>query len=235
MTWTTQPYCLLSDVKLALDPNLTTVDDTFISGLIVQAQADLDREIGYSFQQDGTSVAPATRLYDGSGMNDLWIDDLISLYGGGGCTPTPCGAVFETVTTTYLSAGGFWVTGTTITNDVTADILLKPNNYAAYNTTARRMVRNSGLQFASGTQNYKVLGMFGQPILPGQTYPGVPNDLSRACIRLSVHYYKMRDTNYADMMQEQGGIRERYTKDWPDDVKRVVANYQHTRFLARSS
>lgn len=235
MAWTTQAYCTLADVKLALDPNLTTVDDTFISGLIAEAQADLDREIGYSFQQDGTSSVPATRLYDGSGNDDLWIDDLVSLYGGGGCTPTPCGAVFETVTTTFLSAGGIWMTGSTITNDITADVILKPNNFSAYGVSARRMVRNSGLGFASGRQNYKVLGVFGEPILPGQVYPGVPNDLMRACIRLAVHYYKMRDTNYADMMQEQGGIRERYNKDWPADVLRVVANYQHTRFMARSS
>lgn len=233
MTWTTQAYCTLADVKLALDPNLGSTDDTFIAELIVQAQADLDSEIGYSFQQDGTSNTPATRIYDGAGLDSLWIDDLISLYGGGGCTPTPCGAVFETTRVTYLSTNGVWVPGTTTTYDITADIILQPNNYASYNIPARKMVRNSGLDFAAGKQNYKVMGIFGEPIITGQTYPGVPNDLSRACIRLVVHYYKMRDTNYADMMQEQGGIRERYTKDWPDDVKRIVAKYSHTRFLTR--
>lgn len=241
MVWTTQSYCTLADVKLALDPNLGSTDDGFITSLITEAQADLDSEIGYSFQQDGTSSVPATRLYDGnpyeySPRNEsLWIDDLISLYGGGGCTPTPCGAVFEVVTTTYLSPSGIWVPGTTTTYDITADIILKPNNFASYNIPANRMVRFSGLGFNPGTQNYKVLGIFGRPILPGQTYPGVPNDIMRACIRLAVHYYKMRDTNYADMLQEQGGIRERYTKAWPDDVKRIVAKYQHHRFVTRTN
>lgn len=242
MVWTIQAYCTLADVKLALDPSLGSADDTFISSLILQAQADLDIEIGYAFQQDGTALAPATRLYDGlagdmsnQAIYSLWIDDLISLYGGGGCTPTPCGAIFETTTTTFLSSGGIWITGSIITNDITADVILKPNNFASYGIPANRMVRNSGLSFQTGTQNYKVLGIFGRPILPNQTYPGVPNDIMRACIRLAVHYYKMRDTNYADMMQEQGGIRERYTKGWPDDVKRVVAKYQHHRFVTRTN
>lgn len=239
MAWTTQAYCTLADVKLALDPSLTTVDDTFIGSLILQVQADLDREIGYMFQQDGTSGTPATRLYDGgAGMEDsdiLEIDDLISLFTGAICTPpaTVCGAVFETTFTTFLSSQGIWVPGTVITTDITADIILRPNNYLAKNLPARQMIRNSGLQFSSGTQNYKVLGIFGRPQLPGQVYPGVPNDIMRAAIRLTTHYYKMRDTNYSDMLQEQGGIRERYTKEWPKDVLEIVAKYRHHRFVTR--
>jgi hypothetical protein len=93
MTWTATPYCTLSDVKMSLDPDLDTRDDAFLNSLILQAQADIDREIGYMFQQDGTTSAPATRYYDGSGRESLPIDDLVSLYGGGGCSPTPCGAV----------------------------------------------------------------------------------------------------------------------------------------------
>jgi hypothetical protein len=229
LTWTAQPYASLTDVKMALDPALGGTDDTFLNSLISQAQADLDSAIGYSFQQDGTSGSPATRLYDGLGDASLWIDDLISLFS------TTAGGVFETSLTTVLSSNGVWVTGSTITTDITADIILKPNNYAAYGQPANKMVRNSGLPFLSGTQNYKVLGIFGEPILSGQTYPGVPNDLMRACVRLVTHYYKMRDTNYADEMQERGGIRERYTKDWPKDVLRIVAKYSHTRFYTRTN
>lgn len=234
MTWTTQAYCLLADVKLALDPNLTGVDDTFLNSLILTAQMDLDAEIGYSFQQDGTATTPATRLYDGLGLTFLATDDLISLYGGGGCTPTPCGAVFETATNSFLGPSGFWITGTPVTTDITADIILKPNNYAAMGIAAHGMTRNSGLQFAQGNQNYKVLGIFGQPINAwGQIYPGVPADITRACIRLVIFYYKMRDTNYADLLQEQGGIREKFLKLWPVDVQRIVRKYQRTRFLTR--
>jgi hypothetical protein len=229
MAFTAQPYCTLADVKVALDPALTAVDDSFIETLIYEAQADLDREIGYSFQQDGTSGTPAIRLYDGLGAVDLWIDDLISPFSA------TVGAVFETSFTTFLSSQGVWITGSPIVTDITADIIYKPNNYAAYGLPARRMVRNSKLPFQEGYTNYKVLGIFGEPILAGQVYPGIPNDLMRACIRLCTHYYKMRDTNYADEMQERGGIREKYNKDWPKDVLRVVANYQHTRFVTRSS
>ncbi len=233
MTWTTQPYCTRADVKLALDPNLTNVDDTFIDMDILEAQALIDGEIGYMFQQDGTSSVPATRLYDGDASFDLATDDIVSLYGGGGCTPTPCGAVFETVTNIFLS-GGIWVTGTTTTTDITADIILKPNNFAAVNLSSRRMVRNSGLSFQLGTQNYKVLGIFGQPRNAGQVYAGVPNDIMRATIRLAIHYYKMRDTAYSDMVQGQG-VREKYNKEIPIDVMRVIKRYSHTRFITRSS
>ena len=235
MAWTTQAYCTLADVKLMLDPTLGTQDDTFINGLIAEAQADLDREIGYSFQQDGTSTTPASRLYDGDGTEELWIDDLVSLYtgAGGSCTPQPCGGVIETYTVTYLQGGVQWVLGATTTRDITADIVLRPNNYLAQGIPAHKLIRNSGWHFAEGVQNYQVFGVFGVPYLTGQTYPGVPNDVSRACMRLATHYYKMRDTNYADMIQEQGNVRIHYTKGWPDDVKRIVAKYQHTRFYTR--
>src|SRR5215472_10811762 len=102
-----------------------TGDDAFISNLILEAQADIDREVGYMFQQDGTSGTPATRIYSGKGKEELWIDDLISLYAGGGCSPTPCGAVFETVQNTYLSSSGIWIVGSTTTTDITADVVLK--------------------------------------------------------------------------------------------------------------
>ncbi len=177
MAWTTQAYCTRADVKLALDPNLGSTDDSFIDGLIVAAQGDLDAEIGYSFQQDGTSGTPATRIYDGIGEDFLAIDDLVSLFS------TTAGAVFETAVNSFLSSGGIWISGTPVTTDITADIILKPNNYAAYGISARKMTRNSGLAFVKGNQNYTVKGIFGQPIVAGQTYPGVPNDISRACIR----------------------------------------------------
>ena len=233
MTWTTTPYCTLTDVKTALDPNLTGVDDTFLNSLIQQAQAYLDQEVGYPFQQDGTASSPATRIYDGDGGLELAIDDLVSLYGGGGCSPTPCGAVIETYTVTYLQNGVNWVLGSTTTRDITADIVPRPNNYQALGVPARKLTRNSGWHFAEGVQNYQVKGIFGQPTLASQVYPGVPNDIMRAAIRLSVHFYKMRDTNYADMVQEQGGIRERYVKNVPVDVVEIIENYKHRRFLTR--
>lgn len=218
MTWTTTPYCTLADVKTALDPSMSTADDAFISSLILQAQADIDREVGYSFQQDGTTQSPATRLYDGEGQPTLFIDDIISL-----------SQVLDIYTPTTLSSQGVWVVGTTVTTDITADVILKPNN----TVPAYLLQRRSGLPFDEGTQNYQVSGVFGEPILPGQVYPGVPNDIMRAAIRLCVHYYKMRDTNYADLTQEQGGIRERYTKTMPTDVVEILSRYKRRFFIGR--
>lgn len=218
MTWTTTPYCTLNDVKMSLDPNMGSSDDAFLSSLILQAQADIDREVGYAFQQDGTTQSPATRLYDGEGQPVLFIDDIISLT-----------QVLQVYTPISLGSNGIWSAGTTITTDITADIILKPNN----TLPAYLMQRKSGLPFEEGTQNYQVSGVFGQPILPGQTYSGVPNDIMRACIRLCVHYYKMRDTNYADMTQEQGGVRERYVKNMPVDVVEIIQRYKRTLFIGR--
>lgn len=226
MTWTTQAYTSLSDVKTLLDPNMSTADDTWLTVLMGQAQADIDAELGFSFQQDGTVGTPATRTYDGSGQPFLWIDDLVSLAATNGVT--------ETYYNTYLAGGTTWLAGATQTTDITADIILKPANSVAYGLPFHKLERNSGLDFADGTNNYVVSGVFGQPYLAGQTYPGVPNDISRACARLTVFYYKMRDTNYADMMQSQGGVREHYLKTWPADVMFVVNNYTRTRFATHS-
>lgn len=221
MTWTNQPYCTLSDVKLLIDPNLGTEDDALLSSMIVQAQDDIDSEIGFSFQQDGTTGSPATRTYDGTGEYFLWIDDLVFL-----------STVTEQNIVTYAQ-GDTWVSQVGSTQDITADIILKPANYTALEVPANKMIRNSGAVFFEGKQNYIVTGVFGQPYLSRQIYPGIPNDLSRACARLVVHYYKMRDSAYADMVQEQGNVRIHYTKQWPPDVVRVVAKYSHTRFLTR--
>ena len=220
MTWTTQAYCTLADVKLALDPDMSTNDDTFISGLIEDAQADIDAELGYSFQQDGTTGSPATRLYDGTGDYGLVIDDLVSLT-----------QVIETYKNTYETSGGIWAVASITNTDITSDIIVKPNNYTNLGIPANKLVRNSGNPFYAGYQNYQVIGVFGSPYNANQTYPGVPNDISRACIRLTIHYYKMRDTNYADTMSERGGVRQSYVKAWPADVMRIIRKYQRHLFL----
>jgi hypothetical protein len=227
MTWTTTPYCTRSDVKLALDPNISAVDDPFIDSLIAQAQAYMDQEIGYPFQQDGTAGTPATRLYSGDGNSWLQTEDLVAL------SSTVSGAVFETIPNTYLSSGGVWIAVTSTIIDITADIVPQPNNYVALGVPSRKLIRQSGLGFIAGVINYKVLGIFGQPILSGQIYQGVPNDIMRATTRLAVHYYKMRDTNYADLIQEQGNIKVRYTKGIPQDVWDIIDNYRHRRFITR--
>lgn len=223
MTWTNNPYCTLSDVKLALDPVMGSQDDGFISSLIPQAQADIDSEIGYAFQTDGTVGSPVTRTYDGSGDTFLWIDNLLTLV-----------QMQELVKFTFLNNNTLWVTGPTSSQDITADIILKPNDYVSRGLPAHKMVRNSGLRFQRGTQNFVVSGVFGWPTSSDQVYPGVPNDISRATIRLVIHYVKMRDTAYADIVQSQGGIREKYDKGWPKDVMETITNYQRTRFYTHS-
>ena len=216
MAWTNNAYCTLADVKLAIDPQMSTTDDTFLNNLIIQAQADVDREVGYPFQTDGTVGTPTTRTFDGTGMDRLKIDDMLSL-----STAT------EVFHNTSLGATGIWVSGTTYTQDITADIVLKPNNYFP----KYYLMRFSGLGFEEGLQNFSFSGVWGYPTDSSQIYPGIPSDITRATTRLVIHYYKMRDTNYADLTQEQGGIRERYTKTMPLDVVEVLNRYKRSVFL----
>lgn len=216
MAWTTTPYCTLSDVKVALDPVLGTTDDSFLSTLIIQAQADIDREIGYAFQTDGSVQTPAVRTYDGNNSQRLKIDDCLNVI-----------QVTEKNVTTYLSSQGIWMSGNAQPVDITADIIAKPNN----DLPKSYLMRYSGIGFEEGVQNYTVYGVFGYPSDASQVYTGVPNDITRACTRLAIHYYKMRDTSYADMIQEQGGIRIRYSKVMPDDVVQIIERYKRRWFL----
>lgn len=227
MAWTSTAYCTRADVIQMLDPNLNSTDFVFLDYLIGIAQEAIDSELGYSFQQDGTTNTPASRTYDGTGEYWLWIDDLVSLATVNGVT--------ETYYNTYLAGGTTWQAGAVQTTDITADIILKPANALSHEIPYHKLQRNSGLNFAAGTNNYVVSGVFGQPILSDQMYPGVPNDISRACARLVIFYYKMRDTSYADIVQSQGGVRQHFVKSWPMDVMQVLDNYQRTRFYTHGN
>ncbi len=213
MAFTTNPYCTLAQVKSALDLQKTT-QDTWIQELIEEAQGAVDRYIGYPFQTDGTSAAPAQRVYDGNDMEELFIDYCLSI-----------SQVKETTYNVVLGSQGIYQLATTQTVDITSDVYLLPNNSLAKNQPFYKLRRLSGYLFGAGHQNYVVSGIFG--------YPSIPADISRATTRLAVHYYKMRDTNYADLLAEQGAVRQKYTKPMPDDVVEILERYKHRNFLCR--
>lgn len=209
MPFTTNPYCALADVKAALGIS-STQDDAWLTALIPMAQAYIDREVGYQFQTDGTVPSPATRLYSGNDAAQMYIDDCIQLV-----------QVIETNYNLFVNGNGQWQNGSQTTSDITADVVLGPDNanpgYLIY--------RLSGLPFYRGRQNYKVLGVFGEP--------SIPAEISYACIRLVVHYYKKRETNYADVLSDNMGVKERYSKQVPQDVMEILLNYKRRLFLAR--
>lgn len=227
MAYTSNAYCTLDDVHNALDPNMDTTNDDWLSDLIIQAQTDIDNVLGYPFQTDGTIASPTTRVFDGEDLDTLWIDMCLYI--------APSAGVLEIQRDTVLGSGGIWQIGNTTTIDITADVVLKPNN----TQPAYMLKRISGLPFDSGLQNYKVTGVWGWPPMPGQPaiygqkYAGVPADISRITARLVTHYFKMRDTNYADMMQD-GNIRERYDKTMPLDVVEVLERYKRRKFVSKA-
>lgn len=212
MSFTTNPYVGLGDVKLALGiPTTTTTDDAFLQDCINEAQSDIDEYLGYRFEQDGTVGTPATRVFSGNDGEYLFIDD--------------CQQVTQVLETSYnvtMGANGAWTSGTTQTIDITADILLQPDNA----TVGDRLTRISGLPFLAGKQNYKVSGIFG--------YPSIPSNLVRACKRLAIHYYKQRNAGYADRPADsQYGGTLKFAASMPSDVSEILNRMRHAYFFAR--
>ena len=209
MPFTTNPYADVQQVynALSLSSTAAAADGTWISELLVEAQAEIDAYLGFSFQTDGTTQSPSSRVYDGTDGYTLFIpgDRIISIT-----------QVLETTYNTYLSQQGIFVSGTTETIDITADCFLGPNNFGPYGYFLLKR-KTLGATFVQGNQNYVVSGVFGRP--------SIPNDISRACVRTAVHWYQMRNTAYADMMQEQGGVRQHFKKGLPDDVCEILGRY----------
>lgn len=206
--YTTNPYCQLSDVKSQLN-TVSTKDDTWITSLIPVAQQQIDNELGYSFQTDGTPSTPTTRYFDGNNTESLftgWINQIVS--------------VTEQIYT--------WVPGfvgnsliSTPAQDITLDCYIGPDN----RSPGWNLGRLSQIPFSGGKRNYVVKAVFG--------IPTIPPDISRACTRLVVFMVKMRDTNYADRTIEQGGIRSMYLKSIPQDVMDILENYRLHFFYGR--
>jgi hypothetical protein len=213
MTWTTNPYAALTDVHEALDLQSTS-DDTWIQGLLNQAQDAIDAYVGYPFQTDGTVQTPATRVYNGSDTEVLLIDRCTSI-----------SQVTEVQYNIIMGSNGSYYQSNSTTVDITADVVLGPPNYTASRLQSGYVLyRKSGYPFILGKQNYTVSGIFGIPL--------IPPDITRACIRLVVHYYKMRDTNYSDTIAETGSVRQHYTKNMPPDVCEILERYRKRSYYA---
>ena len=207
MAWTTNAYCALADVKTMMNVTSTS-DDTWISELISEAQADIDRYLGFMFQEDDGNY----RLYDGMDAEQLWIDPCLSLT-----------QVLETIYNPYIGANGAYTLGNPQTIDITADCILLPNNISPQ-YLLRRL---SGLPFQYGWQNYKVTGNWG--------YSSIPVPITRACKLLTVHYYKRRDATYGMTAgSKQYGMKNQMAIDMPEEVTCILEKYRPRLFLSRS-
>jgi len=205
MAYTNIPYCSFAQVVSALDLSTSAQgnDQAWIEGeLITEAQDAIDAYLGFSFQTDGTTSSPATRLYSGKGKYMLYmVDRCISF-----------SQVLETYYDVIQDSNGTFYSGTPITRDITADCGMGPDNQIP----GLYLRRKSGLAFYQGFQNYKISGVFGRPTIPG--------DISRACVRTVVSWYKMRDTNYSDFIIE-GMVRQHFDRTLPADVKEILNHY----------
>lgn len=212
MAYTTTPYCSFAQVVSALDLSTSAQgnDQTWIEGeLIPEAQAAIDSYLGFSFQTDGTIASPATRAYSGKGNRMLYMIERCSSFS----------QVLETYYDVIQDSNGTFYSGTPITRDITADCVLGPDN----TIPGLYLVRKSEIEFYRGVQNYQIKGVFGRPSIPG--------DISRACVRVVVSWYKMRDTNYSDFIIE-GMVRQHYTRTLPEDVVEFLDKYKPRVFRA---
>ncbi len=206
---TTNPYCQLADVKAAL--GLQSVQfDAWIPTLIIQAQAEIDQYIGYSFQTDGTTQTPTQRTYSGNDADVLYTGDIVSL--------TQVQEIAYNITVDF---SGFYNVTSQTTQDITTDCVIGPSNQ----NPGWQLERLSGLEFHRGKRNYVVSGIFGNPTIPA--------NIQRACIRIATHWFKMKDTAYADILVEQGGVKQRYTKQLPADVVEILEHYRKRGFYSR--
>jgi hypothetical protein len=208
MPFTTNPYCTLAQVKSALDLQTTQYDTWISNDLLPEVQSAIDEEVGYPFQTDGTTGSPASRIYSGNGGPQLLIDD--------------CTQITQVLETTYSVTLGTVATVSSSTTDITADVRLGPAN----RSPGYLIRRLSGLDFSEGVDNYTVSGVFGQP--------SIPADITRAAIRLTVHYFLQRQASYADRLSEQGNVRVQFSNDIPKDILRILRRYKRTLVLTRS-
>lgn len=150
----------------------------------------------------------ATRTFDGNGLDFLMVGDIAS---------------FTTITEDGL--------------DITTDCVIGPYNRTPGWKIVRKTQVLPGLAmlippniddigFSEGRQNIVVTGTWGYTIVPAWC--------QRVTKRLVVHWFKMMDTDYSDYMFEQGGIRQKYNKDVPDDIKAILAVKRRVSFAARS-
>ncbi len=208
MAFTTNPYCVLTDVQNMLNlPSYTTADTTVLDYLIPQAQQAIDDFLGYSFQTDGTALSPAMRQYSGNGTASLIINRCVQLT--------------QVLQAPYVvTLGTYSVMNVTQATplDITSDCVLQ--DISSYRQYGNIMNRISGLLFEHGVNNYTVYGVFG--------VPSIPVTITRACALLTVHFYRLRDVGYSQTIAQAGNKQSpgAINRSWPKDVLDLLAPYR---------
>jgi hypothetical protein len=199
MALTNKAYTTVDDVKTAMSLEIST-DDDFIQHLIGQAQKAIDEYLGFAFQTDGTVASPTTKVFDGNGGYQLLIEPIITLSSVtvqtyGFSTDPDTGAI----TRSYGTA-----------TDITGAVFLNPPNLD-YGFILERV----NAVFPLAKQNIHVAGVWGK-------YAQVPNDIKRACERLTIHYYKQRDANYQDATAEAQFGMMVFQQAMPRDICEIL-------------
>lgn len=210
MALTNKAYTTVDDVKTAMSLKSTT-DDDFIQSLISRAQKAIDEYLGFSFQTEGTALAPAERVFDGNGGYQLLVDPILSL---------------SSVKVRSYSYSTDPVTGNITRTqsdgpDISGSIFLGPRGLG-YGIILERV--NS--PFDLGKRNIAVSGVWGK-------FATIPADIKRACERLVIHYYKQRDANYQNTTANgELGVMV-FTQDMPSDICKLLDVHKPRIFRGR--
>lgn len=198
------PYCTLAQVKSALGIDAnTTTDDSWISGDLIP-QAQADIDSYTGLTWNPTS---ATYTYDGNDTDTILIDRAT---GFTQVLLTPAPPPFSGALATPPQ-------------DITTDCVLGPR--LAQQGYGFLLTRKSGLDFNQGTANVSVTATYGMP--------GIPPNLTRAATRLVIHYYKMRDANYTEVVATGQFGAMRFNSVMPDDVTDLLERIKPRRFLMK--
>lgn len=210
MAFTNKAYTTVDDVKAAMS-STSTANDDLIQQFIGQAQAAIDEYLGFSFQTDGTTATPATRIYDGNAGRQLLVEPILTLVsvqtqGYNFATDPSTGAITRTTSTPV---------------DITGACFLGPVGLD-YGIIIERV----NAEFPIGKRNIVVTGVFGK-------FATVPADIKRACTRLAIHYFKQMDASYQDKTAAGQYGQLVFQQDIPDDICKLLDQRKPRIFRVR--
>ena len=183
-----------SGIGSTTDANVSTALGYFIT----RASRLIDREVGRWDNYFYPSSDETTRYYDGSGCDELEIDDCVSI------TTLSVAEDGGTASTDYTAWGS-------------TDFLTYPYNDAPF----RKLVidfNSTKPGFYSFRKAVKILGFFGYSLTP-------PADVAQACETQAVRWYMRAKQGYQDV-SGNSDVGQTTVSDLDPDVKEILRHYK---------
>lgn len=201
---TANAYCTAAEVKAVMPDSFTTTDtdyDTLLGTLASRASRAIDR---FCKRDSGAFYADTdeTRYFDGSGMDELLIDELAA-------APTSLSVAED---------------GINYTDWTTEDYILWPYNRTPYTRILVDMMNGAKSIFPKFPRAVKIVGKFGYSV-------AVPDDIKQAAIIMTVRYFKRGQQGFNDVgaVVELGQLR--YVDKLDPDVAAILLDGGYVRMM----